>query len=56
MGKHLVFVGGGHAHLTSLVNIGDHIKFGSSGFTHKSGDASLLLGHGPGTPLGDLSS
>jgi NADH dehydrogenase FAD-containing subunit len=28
MGKHLVFVGGGHAHLTSLVNIGDYIKLG----------------------------
>ncbi|MGB6064634.1 MAG: FAD-dependent oxidoreductase [Desulfomonilaceae bacterium] len=28
MGKHLVFVGGGHAHLTSLVNIQDYIKLG----------------------------
>jgi NADH dehydrogenase FAD-containing subunit len=28
MGKHLVFVGGGHAHLTSLLNIGDYIKLG----------------------------
>jgi NADH dehydrogenase FAD-containing subunit len=28
MGKHLVFVGGGHAHLTSLVNIGDYIRSG----------------------------
>jgi NADH dehydrogenase FAD-containing subunit len=28
MGKHLVFVGGGHAHLTSLVNIGDYIRLG----------------------------
>ncbi len=28
MGKHLVFVGGGHAHLTALVNIGDYIKLG----------------------------
>ncbi len=28
MGKHLVFVGGGHAHLTSLVNIQDYINLG----------------------------
>jgi NADH dehydrogenase FAD-containing subunit len=28
MGKHLVFVGGGHAHLTSLVKLGDYIKLG----------------------------
>jgi NADH dehydrogenase FAD-containing subunit len=28
MGKHLVFVGGGHAHLTSLVNIDDYMRSG----------------------------
>ncbi|MGO9569331.1 MAG: NAD(P)/FAD-dependent oxidoreductase [Desulfomonilaceae bacterium] len=28
MGKHLVFVGGGHAHLTSLVNVRDYIRLG----------------------------
>jgi len=28
MGKHLVFVGGGHAHLTALVNMGEYIRQG----------------------------
>ncbi len=28
MGKHLVFVGGGHAHLTALANVGDYIQLG----------------------------
>jgi NADH dehydrogenase FAD-containing subunit len=28
MGKHLVFVGGGHAHLTALLNMGEYIQRG----------------------------
>lgn len=48
MGKHLVFVGGGHAHLTALLNLADYIQRGHRVTVISSFSYHYYSGMGPG--------
>jgi NADH dehydrogenase FAD-containing subunit len=48
MGKHLVFVGGGHAHLTALVRLGEYIRKGHKVTLISPSAYQYYSGMGPG--------
>jgi NADH dehydrogenase FAD-containing subunit len=48
MGKHLIFVGGGHAHMTALLNLGEFIKRGHKVTLISPSPYHYYSGMGPG--------
>ncbi|MBS1127078.1 MAG: FAD-dependent pyridine nucleotide-disulfide oxidoreductase family protein [Nitrospirae bacterium] len=48
MKKHLVFVGGGHAHLTALLHLKDYVDCGHRVTLISSSDYHYYSGMGPG--------